>query len=477
VDVLSSLLGWFVENEAALSGVAAAVVIIGFIASPLGAGLRSLARRKSVASSVGLETADAPRSSAEIPALQSIEVDRPSIAVLPFVSTAEDKESELFADGMTDDIITALGQVPGFFVTSSNSTFGYKGHSTDTREIGRELGVRYVVEGRIQRAGNDVRINVKLVEAHTGEQIWSDRLSGDLSDIFALQDDIGRSIVTQLQPELMQAEWRRGSRTPTEDLDAWTLLHSARIRFQVGFSREALEEAERVTKVAVERDPAYAEAHGLLTELIMDQIAVRWSDDPAKDFERAASHCRKALELDPENPIVLFSATVLYMFSGHPEIALEKIERCCAINPNDAFAQGIRGFVLGLNGRGEEGLDAADLAVRLSPRDPRAFWLLLWEAYVYAALERYEEAEQVARRSYRQNENFFWSSTILAIALAMQGKKEDAGKALAELKRVSPDFELQDLEANFKNLNGNPTDERATLIDQWISSLHDIWPS
>jgi len=297
VGGLSALIAWIGENEAVLSGGAALVVMIGFVASPLGAGLRGLVRRWSLSSSGAIEAQAATAPANDIPNPPEPEADRPSIAVLPFVSSSDDKDSEIFADGMTNDIITALGHVPGFFITSGNSTFVYKDQSVDTRQIGRELGVRYVVEGRVQRAGDDIRINTTLVEARTGEQIWSERFSGDLSDIFVLQDQVVQSIVGQLQPELMHAEWRRGSHMPTESLDAWTLLHSARMRFHLGHSRETVEEAIRLADAALEKDPNYAEAHGLLTEAFAYWVMIRWSDDPESDDERCAYHCRKALEL------------------------------------------------------------------------------------------------------------------------------------------------------------------------------------
>jgi len=464
---------WFVENEAALSGVAATVVILGFVASPLGAGLRGIVRRWA-------GVVDAPAAVAISPDIApppEPEADRPSIAVLPFTPAAKDEDSELFADGMTNDIITALGHVPGFFVTSSNSTFVYKGQSIDTRQIGRELGVRYVVEGRVQKAGDDVRINAELVEARTGDQIWSQRFSGDLSDIFALQDEVARAIVGQLQPELMQAEFRRSTRMPTENLDAWTLVHSANMRIIVGYDREAFAEAERLAEVALEKDPEYAEAHAVLAYATLEQVAIRWSDDAMRDTERAAVHSRKALELDPENPVVLFGAALESMYSGNPEASVAHGERSCAINPNDVTAQAMRGFSLGLAGRGEDGLDALDLALRLSPCDPRTHFLLHMKGWLLMGLGRYAEAEQTHRRSIDLNKGFIWSWFAYAMELAMQEKVAEAEAALVELKKVAPHLEFEAVKSIFKNIYGNPTGERGALIDQQIDSLRGIWPA
>jgi len=477
VDGLNSLLEWFVANEAALSGVAATVVILGFVASPLGAGLRGLVRRWALSSSGIVEASVTEAPASDVPPPPEPETDRPSIAVLPFVSSSDDKDSEIFADGMTNDIITALGHVPGFFITSGNSTFVYKAQSVDTRQIGRDLGVRYVVEGRVQRAGSEIRINATLVEARTGEQIWSERFSGDLSDIFALQDQIVQSIVGQLQPELMQAEWRRGGRTPTANLDAWTLLHSARMQFHLGHSRETVEEAIQLATAALEKDPDYAEAHGLLTEAYSYWVMIRWSDDPEGDDERCAYHCRRALELGPNNPIVLFGAALQNAYKGQLETALAQIEQCCAINPNDAFAQSFRGWILASVGRGEEGIDAIDLAFRLSPRDPRTYFLLNMRGYVYLYLGRHSEAGQAYRQSLNLYDGFFWAQIGYVVCLAMQGQMGEAKSALAEVKKGAPEFELRDWEGFLKINTGNPTGERGALIERQVECLRDIWPS
>jgi len=478
VEGLSSLLAWFVEHEAALSGVAATVVIVGFIASPLGAGLRGLIRRWALSSAGVVEASVAPQqTTTDIPPTPEPEADRRSIAVLPFVSSADDKDSEIFADGMTDDIITALGHVPGFFVTSSSSTFVYKQQSVDARQIGRELDVRYVVEGRIQRAGNEVRINAMLVEAHTGDQIWSERFSGDLSDIFALQDEVSRSIVGQLQPELMQAEWRRSARTPTENLDAWTLVHSALMRIQIGYDREAMADGKQMAEAALDKDPDYAEAHGVLALVTLEQVVGHWSDNSARDSDQAAYHCRRALDLDPENPIVLYCGALSNMWSGNPEASLVQLERSCATNPNDAYAQALRGLMLGLTGRGEEGVKAGDLALRLSPRDPRTHVMLHLKALSYVTLGRYPEAERTHRRSIDKNNGFVWAWAVYAVELAMQDKIAEAKAALSELKKVAPDLEYESWESLHKMIHGNPTGERGALIDRQTDSLRSIWPS
>lgn len=478
MDGLSAIAAWIGENETLLSGVAAIVVVLSFVASPLGAGLRGLIRRWALSSAGFVEaSAAATPNTADIPQTPDRDADRPSIAVLPFSPASDDKDSEIFADAMTDDIITALGHVPGFFVTSSNSTFVYKGQSVDTRQIARELDVRYVVEGRMQKAGNDVRINAKLAEARTGDQIWSEQFSGDLSDIFALQDEVTKSIVGQLQPELMQAEWRRGTRTPTEDLDAWTLLHSARMRAFVSFDRLPLEEGIRLAEAALVKDPDYAEAHAFLTESFSQKAATRWSDHPEKDRERGENHCRLAFKLEPENPYVLYCAAFQNMFLGHHETAVEQIERSCKISPNDAMAQAMRGLLLGMGGRGEKGLEALDLSLRLSPRDPRAYWMLMFKGYTHLGLEQYAEAEQILRRSLRLNGEFFWCQAWFATTLAMQQKREEAEEALQKLRRLSPDFELEDMVQNRMAWCGNPTDDRAVLINHQIDSLREIWPS
>ena len=477
MDGLSSLLTWFVDNEAALSGVAATVVIVGFVASPLGAGLRGLVSRWAL-SSPGVAEAPAAVASSipDIPSPPEPEADRPSIAVLPFTPASKDEDSEIFADAMSDDIITALGHVPGFFVTSSNTTFVYKGQSIDTRQIGRELGVRYIVEGRIQQAGDDIRINATLVEASSGDQIWSEHFSGDMSDIFALQDQVAQSLVGQIQPELMQAEFRRSSRMPTENLDAWSMLHSARMRFLLGHGREAVEEAVRLAEAALEKDPNYANAHGFLTWAILNLVITRWSDDPARDQERCRFHCHRALELDPENADVLYGAAYLNVTTGDPETAMEQIDRCCDINPNDAFTQAGHGTFLALAGRAEEGLEFLDLAVRLSPRDPRAYYFLTCKGMAQLSLAQYAETEQTLRRALDLYDGFVFSWMVYPMALAMQGKTTEAKEALSRLNQLSPDMRFENWETSIKTVWGNPAGERGALVDSWVNSLRDIWP-
>lgn len=477
MDGLGTIAAWIGENETLLSGVAAIVVVLSFVASPLGQGLRGLVRRWALSSSGFVEGQVTVPPISDIQTPPELEADRPSVAVLPFAPASDDKDSEIFADAMTDDIITALGHVPGFFVTSSNSTFVYKGQSVDTRQIGRELDVRYVVEGRVQKAGNDVRINAKLVEARVGDQIWSEQFSGDLSDIFALQDEVTKSIVGQLQPELMQAEWRRGNRTPTEDLDAWTLLHSARMVAYGAFDRLPLEEGIRLAEAALVKDPDYAEAHAFLTESFAQKAGARWGDDPEKDGQRGEDHCRIAFKLEPENPYVLYSAAFQNMYLGNAESAFEQIERSCKISPNDAMAQAHRGLLLGMAGRGAEGLEVIDLSLRLSPRDPRTYWILMFKGYVHMLLEQYLEAEQILRRSLRLNSEFLWCQAWFATTLAMQQKTEEARQALQKLRHLSPDYELENMVQNRMAWCGNPTDERAVLINRQIDSLRDIWPS
>lgn len=478
MDGLNYITAWISGNETLLSGVAAIVVVLSIVVSPLGAGLRGLVRRKAL-SSVGFVegSAAATPNNSDIPQAFEPEADRPSIAVLPFVPVSDDKDSEIFADGMTNDIITALGHVPGFFVTSGNSTFVYKGQSVDTRKIGRELGVRYVVEGRVQRAGNNIRINATLVEAATGDQIWSEQFTGDLSNIFALQDEVTQSIVGQLQPELAQAEGRRGTRLPTEDMDAWTLLHSARMKFRVGHGRDAVEEAERLGLAALGKDPDYAEAHAFLIEVVSHQVAVRWSDDPERDAQRCVEYCRTALELEPDNPNVLYGAAIQSLFTGNTPVAARQIERCCEINPNDAFAQGVRGIILAVVERGEEGLDAVELAFRLSPHDPRTYYLLWMRGWVFSTLARYAEAEQSYRLALDLHDGFVWIWFSYPVVLAMHGKAEEAKSAVAELQRLCPDLGFEDWKGTYKLVHGNIIGERKALVDRQIDSMREVWPS
>ncbi len=248
------------------------------------------------------------------------------------------------------------------------------------------------------------------------------------------------------------------------------------MRFRVGHGREAIEEAEGLAQAALEKDQDYAEAHALLVEVISHKIASEWSDDPALDSDRAADHCRRALELDPENPLVLLGAAALSVFTGRIETAVAQIERSCAINPNDAFTQAGHGTFLALAGRAEEGLEFLDLAVRLSPRDPRAYYFLTCKGMAQLSLAQYAETEQTLRRALDLYDGFVFSWMVYPMALAMQGKTTEAKEALSRLNQLSPDMRFENWETSIKTVWGNPAGERGALVDSWVNSLRDIWP-
>jgi TolB-like protein/Flp pilus assembly protein TadD len=434
-------------------------------------------RRWALSSSGFVETPVAAPPIADIPPPPEPEADRPSIAVLPFAPASKDEDSEIFADGMTDDVISLLARVPGFLVTSRGSTFAYKGLSCDARQAGHELGVRYVVEGSVRRSRDKVRVTAELVEAQTGNQICSERFEGDASDIFKLQDEVANGIVGQLEPELMWAEGRRSSQLPTENLDAWSLLHSARMIYYAGHRRGTLEEARRIAEQALKMDPDYADAHGFLAELLPNLVTPGWSDDPEGDMTQAEAHYQRAMELDPNSSLVLTAASIFKLATGNTEAALSLAERSCEINPNDAFAQTERGVSLGALGRGEEGLAAVDLALRLSPRDPRTYIILAAQCWVYLCLERYEQAEQSARLGIERYNNYFLGWMVLALALAVQGKRTDAEAAVERIKSISPDITFDAARDIWRTISGNPVGNRGALIDRQIDSLRDVWPS
>ena len=272
-----------------------------------------------------------PPSKAEVPLVLP---DKPSIAVLPFQNMSGDPEQEYFADGIVEDIITALSRTKALFVIARNSSFSYKGKSPDVRQVGRELGVRYVLEGSVRKAGTKVRITGQLIEAQSGAHIWADRFDGELADIFALQDEIASRVVIAIVPNLERAEIERRSRVPTENLAAydcslrgWACIDQ--------LTREATDEARTYFQRAMELDPNFALACAQAAICYVQRKAWRWAADPEREAKEAERLARKALDLDRNDPRVLvLSGFVWEYLAGSPQEALPLFETATELDPN-----------------------------------------------------------------------------------------------------------------------------------------------
>jgi adenylate cyclase len=296
--------------------------------------------------------------------------DKPSIAVLPFENLSGDPEQEYFADGMVEEVITALSKVRWFFVIARNSTFTYKGRAVDVRQVAHELGVRYVLEGSVRKAGNRVRITAQLVDATIGNHVWAERYDRELAGIFAVQDEITERVVAEIEPELYAAEHFRSQRKPPESLDAWECVIRALSYVGQG-TRAGMTEAEALCRRAIAIAPNYSQAHSLLAWAVIRAAA--WSGGVGSVLADAATEAQTALGLDERDPWAhLTYGVVLVRMRRHGE-AERAFRRALEANPNFALAHAFLGLPLSSLGAHQEALDSAKQALRLSPKDPPVF--------------------------------------------------------------------------------------------------------
>jgi adenylate cyclase len=300
--------------------------------------------------------------------------DKPSLAVLAFQNMSGDPEQEYFADGMVEEITTAISRLPWLFVIARNSSFTYKGRAIDVKQVARELGVRYVLEGSVRKAGNRVRITGQLIDAATGNHIWADRFDGALDDIFELQDRVASSVVGAIEPRLRLSEIERASRKPTEHLDAYDLYLRALAQCY-RFTEESFGEAVVLLRQALAIDPSYAPAAASVGWCHANQRTQGWG--AVSDDEVAVAVClsRQALETARDDPDTMWRAAMtLSLFAGEMAMAAAVVDRALTLNPNAATAWMVRGFLHALRNHPEAAIEAIDRAQRLSPLDPLGYW-------------------------------------------------------------------------------------------------------
>ena len=363
--------------------------------------------------------------------------DMPSIAVLPFQNMSGDPEQEYFADGMVEEIITALSRFKSLFVIARNSSFTYKGKSVDIKQVGRELGVRYVLEGSVRKSGDRVRISGQLIEAATGTHIWADRFDGGLEDVFGLQDQVTTSVVGLIAPRLEQAEFERARHKPTEKLDSYDhyLRGAAALHH-----RSSVVDAYEFFKKAIERDPEYAAAHVMVAWTWMARQAIYGMPLEADARAEAIRHARLAARLADEDPYVLATAGHVLTYLGHEyERGVAMVEQAVALNPNLAIAWYSRGFVCLMCDEAERAIESFDRMIRLSPLDPLRISAWNGSSHAFFRLSRHEEGCAAAMKSIQFDANAHSLATF-AINAVRAGRKEEANKAISRLLKLQPGF-------------------------------------
>jgi adenylate cyclase len=397
----------------------------------------NLSLRPQAAASAGLHE-DAARQPNEEPAPSL--PDRPSIAVMPFADMSPDGDQQYFADGIVDDLITALSRVPRLFVIARNSTFTYKDRVVDVRRIGRELGVRYVLQGSVQRAGPRLRITGQLVEAATGVTLWAERYDGEIEDVFDLQDQVTASVVGAVGPHLFAAELDRTRIKRPDNLDAYDhyLRAFAALR---EMTRSANEQALTLVEQALRLDPQYAVAAGLGAFAYCLRMAQNWCADPKAEIGRGIELARSALAHGPDDPEAMAMAGYAIAFLGEEfEEGLRVLERSIKLNPNSALALSHSGWVRCYLGQAYDAIGDFDRALVLSPAEVTRFRMQAGLAFAHLLLEEFEEAAQWGRRALLGNPNFTPTYRALAAALAHLGRLGEAREAAGRLLELMPDF-------------------------------------
>jgi len=368
--------------------------------------------------------------------------DKPSIAVLPFQNMSGDPEQEYFADGMVEEIITALSRFKSLFVIARNSSFTFKGKAVDIKEVGRRLGVRYVLEGSVRKASGKVRITGQLIDAVTGAHLWADRFERDLTDVFALQDEVTVAVVSAIEPKLLQTEIAMAARRGSENLTAYDLYLRAMQHYHQ-YTREAFAETIRLAHRALELDPQFGSAAALAGNCHSTNVILGFAVDPQFERKEAIWLARLALSVDDGDPEILARAAVISAFMvGDYESAIEMADRAVALNPNSGVAWVGRGHVYRTAGLPDEAVRSFERGMRISPVDPRAPLALVGMGMAFIELRRFDEAVTAGKKALRRNQTDPAANRCLASAFAHLGRDAEAREAAARVLEIDPSFTI-----------------------------------
>jgi adenylate cyclase len=373
--------------------------------------------------------------------------DKPSIAVLPFSNMSGDPEQGYFADGIAEDILTGLSRLRWLFVIARNSSFTYKGRHVDVRQVGRELGVRYVLEGSVRKGGTRIRITGQLIEAETGTHLWAERYDRALDDVFAIQDDITESVIGCIQPEVYAAEHERLKRKPPQRLDAWESFVRGMFLYSQ-HSDTSTKEALTMLDRAVELDPGYAQAHGLRAVCLAWRAFQGWENRDTA-FTQAAEGADRAVACDPGEPWAHLARGFIGIAKLRDSEAVGAFSRAIDASPNFAYAHGLLGAAHALGGRPDQAIECIDRGVRLSPRDIFGDEYQLYYAFAHFQAGRYAEAAAAAHLAIQQRSGHPVPYIMAAASYGLAGEIDKATRAIAQLTNLVPGVSAADLEQNF----------------------------
>jgi adenylate cyclase len=385
--------------------------------------------------------------------------DKPSLVVLPFTNLSGDPEQEYFNDGITEDLTSDFSKLSSLFVIARNSAFTYKGKAVKVQEVSQELGVRYVLEGSVRKAGDQVRITAQLIDAITGYYLWSEQYDRPLQDLFALQGEIRQKIVTTLKLQLTLAEQGIFTRKATDNLAAYD-SYLRGLEYYLRRTKEANAQARQICERAIELDPRYAEAYTLLGRTYLREYIWGWNQVP-QTLEQALALARKATSLDDSLPTAHRLLAYIYLWQKQYAQAITEAEQALALDPNEVDGYETLGEILSFAGRPEETLGLVEKALRLNPRQPVSLLWLLGRASLLTG--RYEEAIAVCKKILIRNPNHFGAHMDLAVIYSELGREEEARAEVAEMLRVSPSYSLASVQNRpFKN---------PVVVERFVESL------
>lgn len=363
-----------------------------------------------------------------------------SVAVLPFANMSGDTEQEYFADGISEDIITALSKLSQLFVIARNSTFTFKGRNVNVLEVGRNLGVRYVLEGSVRKSGNRVRITAQLVDATTGGHLWAERFDRDLTDIFAVQDDVTQQIVGALALNLTEGDQQRLATEHTDNLEAYDYFLRGREQLW-RFTREQNSQGRDLLQRAIELDPKFAPAYAFLAFANMLDYGNQWSPSSSTSMQQAEVFATRAVALDNRYPYAHWALGIIELYSRRHDVAIGEAKRLIALAPNLPEGHENLGIALHYSGRSGEALGCVDRAMALNPYYPDVY--LHFQAQAMFQLRRYEEAIGILKRRLVRNPDTDVSRVLLAASYGHLGRFEEARHEWQEAFRVNPDYSLE----------------------------------
>jgi len=369
--------------------------------------------------------------------------DKPSIAVLPFVNMSDDKSQEFFSDGLTEEIITALSKTPKLFVIARNSTFTYKGNPVKVQQVGRELGVKYVLEGSVRKAENQVRITAQLIDAATGNHLWAEKYDRELKDIFSLQDEITMKIITALQVKLTEGELARVYSKSTKNLDAYLKIMEANWLVLQG-TKDGYLKARKLAEEAIALDENYPFSYKILGGTHAGGIWYGLSKNPVESLRYAVELMRKAVELDDSSAILHASLGFWLTFVREYEEGIKQGEMALFLEPGSYEILRVHGTILTFAGRPEEAIPLFSDALRLDPKPSNA--LLRYFAVALRDCGRYEEAIIQAKRATEQEPNDLTANVALTSSLSLAGREEEAREAAEKVLKINPKFSVSQWE-------------------------------